>query len=546
MPFLSITANAQTLQYQWANAITGNGNAWVTKLLTDDDENVYAVGNFTDTVDLDPGNAIAGFIQANGGYFLAKYNAQGNYLYALQFASPISEMAFDNDGNLWLAGNFILPIDADAGPGVTTLTSLGGGDVFVLKYTPDGNFISAFSLGGAGADRVKAMLFDSQNNLYLGGDFEQTVDFSLGSGTGNLTSSDDDDMYIAKYSAGGTLKFAFRLGTDDFYDFVLDSNDNIILSAGFSGSCDVDPGAGTLFFNSSSGGDLDGFWAKYDSSGNYIKAFQYEGIAKRIAIDNNDNFYIGGLIPDNTMDIDLGAAVQTLYTQENYDIYLVKYAPNDSLIYAKSFECAGDYDIEGITVDNLGNAYIFGDMPDTADFNPGLPGGELFSMGLYDGFITSFDANGNYIMSESIGSTANDIVSGITVNNLGTVWVNGVFNGTYDFNFEQQVNNLSAGINRAGFISKYHNPLFTYINETTEDLPLKIYGADNTVVVDFTSLTKTNAQVQVLNLMGQTVFETSHTQNNKLTITLPETADGIYFVRVINQGKIAAKKLFVK
>ena len=50
----------------------------------------------------------------------------------------INAMAVDSSGNVYLAGSFQGTVDFDLGDGLSTLTSAGGNDAFVAKYSPSG------------------------------------------------------------------------------------------------------------------------------------------------------------------------------------------------------------------------------------------------------------------------------------------------------------------------------------------------------------------------------------------------------------------------
>jgi len=112
----------------------------IVMLLVDGDENVYLTGQFQGTADFDPGPGTAnltfvGFIDA----FFAKYDASGNYLWAKKFAGTSADIGndikVDAAGTIYLTGNFGLTVDFDPGAGTVNLTSNGGDDMFIGKYS---------------------------------------------------------------------------------------------------------------------------------------------------------------------------------------------------------------------------------------------------------------------------------------------------------------------------------------------------------------------------------------------------------------------------
>jgi hypothetical protein len=261
-----------------------------------------------------------------------------------------------------------------------------------------------------------------------------------------------------------------------------------------------------------------------------------------IIFDNN--FYISGRNPDS-MDVDLGPGVTMLYSEEFYDIYIVKYDADFDLVYGKTFECDLSYLQYGLATDSLGGIYMCGEVPDTINFTPGQQTGVFVPLGNKDLFLIKLDPAGNYVFGGIFGDTLNTRPAGIELNSNGDLWVYGSYNGTIDCDFGPSVSTLTSTQLNSKFLAKYTDPLYTSILEPAKELPVKIYGAESKVFIDFSALNKTNAQVQVLNILGQTVYQTNHSQSNKLTINLPETGGQIYFVRVVNGDKTINRKLWI-
>ncbi|MBK9321291.1 MAG: hypothetical protein IPM91_22480 [Bacteroidetes bacterium] len=84
--FLFLHAGAQPLYFNWAKQVTGISISKNT--LCDAVGNVYLIGRFNGTVDMDPSAAIYN-LTSNGGsdVFIVKYSPGGNFLWAVQFSS---------------------------------------------------------------------------------------------------------------------------------------------------------------------------------------------------------------------------------------------------------------------------------------------------------------------------------------------------------------------------------------------------------------------------------------------------------------------------
>uniref|UniRef100_UPI00404A4B7D SBBP repeat-containing protein n=1 Tax=Flavobacterium sp. TaxID=239 RepID=UPI00404A4B7D len=107
--------------------------------------------------------------------------------------AEISGYAIDTDasGNVYTTGQFSGTIDLDPGPGNATFTStstntMGGGDLFVSKLNASGAFSGANHMSGTDDGRGLS-LSTFGNTLYVVGDFYGTLDFDPGVGVSNLT-----------------------------------------------------------------------------------------------------------------------------------------------------------------------------------------------------------------------------------------------------------------------------------------------------------------------------------------------------------------------
>jgi hypothetical protein len=97
------------------------------------------------------------------------------------------------------------------------------------------------------------------------------------------------------------------------------------------------------------------------------------------------------------MDFDPGAAVYTLSSAGNGDIFVSKLNTNGEFIDANRLGGTGnDYGL-GIAVDLNGTMYSIGDFTGTADFNPGASTYNLTSAGYNDIFISKLTSTSTFL-----------------------------------------------------------------------------------------------------------------------------------------------------
>jgi hypothetical protein len=115
------------------------------------------------------------------------------------------DIAVDSAGNAYTTGSFGGRADFNPGEGIFNLTSAGGDDIFVQKLDANGNLVWARSMGGLRTDVGHSIAVDATGNVYTTGTFNGTADFDPRAGTVNLTSAGNEDIFVQKLDANGTL-----------------------------------------------------------------------------------------------------------------------------------------------------------------------------------------------------------------------------------------------------------------------------------------------------------------------------------------------------
>ncbi len=130
----------------------------------------------------------------------ARLTPSGDFGFALaaggQGADRGAAVASDAAGNVCVTGSFSGTAAFGSGPAAFTLTSAGGTDVFVAKYTAAGALLWARDLGGSGDDAGAGVTVDGAGNVYTTGSFSGTADFDPGAAAVNLTSAGAEDVFV--------------------------------------------------------------------------------------------------------------------------------------------------------------------------------------------------------------------------------------------------------------------------------------------------------------------------------------------------------------
>ncbi|CAD5252326.1 MULTISPECIES: MBG domain-containing protein [unclassified Imperialibacter] len=372
-------------------ALDGEGNIWVT-------------GTFIGDTDFDLGagvNIVSGNSQND--IFLAKYDNAGELIFVKTIAGTnyeyVEGLVIGSDGSALITGRFQGTVDFDPGPGERLLTSAGSYDIFLAKYSTTGDIVFALSMGGSNSQGATSVNVDSNGDIIMTGYYLGTSDFDPGVGTFQLVPIGPTNSFIAKYNADGSLIFAKPLGGNRYTNtssVLIDSKDNILLVGDYSGTTDFDLGDGVSYISVSGVNDV--FLAKYNTNGNLIFAEKIGGAygvgltyCSSAKTDSDDNILITGRF-NSLPDFDPKEGKFELSSNGGLDIFLSKYNPSGSLIYARSIGGVLDDVGNDIAVGANGEVWVTGQFSHTVDFDPTLKQSELATINnTGDIFLAKFE-----------------------------------------------------------------------------------------------------------------------------------------------------------
>jgi uncharacterized membrane protein YqhA len=320
--------------FLWAKTIGGESfGHYGNSIAVSADGGIYITGEFSSTVDFDPGPGTYNLTSA-GSYdiFISKLDSSGNFVWARRMGGSGNDsglsIAVAADGSVYTTGCFSGTVDFDPGAGTSNLSSAGGYDIFVSKLDSSGNFVWAKAIGGTGDDYGKSIAVGPDGSACVTGYFSGTADFDPGAGVCNLTSAGGKDIFISKLDSSGNFVWARKMGgsADDIGNSIVVAADGSVYTTGyFSGMVDFDPGDGTY---TPAGADI--FISRLDSSGNFIWARGinngYPDFTGSIALAPDGSVYITGYF-FNTEDFDPGTGVYNLTSAGYADCFVARFLP---------------------------------------------------------------------------------------------------------------------------------------------------------------------------------------------------------------------------
>ena len=345
----------------------------------------------------------------------------------------------DSKGNIYLTGEFFTSFTA---PPLPTITSAGNVDYFLVKLDSLGNGKWVRKAGGTLTDRGYGLRLDKQGNIITGGVLFGVCTFEGGANPNVvLTSAGNLDGFVAKYDTAGTMlwiKQAASVSQASVRRISIDNQNNII-AAGYFGSTGID----TVRIDSVTihgAGQRDAFIAKFDSSGNIlwgrnIGSTQSAEECRALGIDANDNIYACGFF-SGTVNLEGGI---TLTTTGLEDIFVVKYSPSGSVIWAKSFGGLKNDEAQGLAIDLAGNVIVGGNFDSAAVFGTN----NLLSAGTSDAYLLKLDPDGNIIWVKTGGGTEAEAGFDVVIDKIGNYYFTGYFRSTANFG---GTNIVTAGI----------------------------------------------------------------------------------------------------
>ncbi|PKP05028.1 MAG: hypothetical protein CVU11_02480 [Bacteroidetes bacterium HGW-Bacteroidetes-6] len=197
--------------WEWTRVSGGASSDESYQVCTDASGNVFQTGTYYGTADFQ-GTQLA---SVSGGYnwFLAKYNSDGNLLWVRNVLSGNTGYkqvkAITTDSN----GNVFMAGEFEDSVLVGGSQANSGGyyDVYLAKFDASGNTQWVETGGGIFDERAFSLTTDQSGNVYLAGCFTENAVFDTVSLSGASVNMSDDAMLLC-YNSAGKIQYGKSFG----------------------------------------------------------------------------------------------------------------------------------------------------------------------------------------------------------------------------------------------------------------------------------------------------------------------------------------------
>lgn len=316
----------------------------------------------------------------------------------------------DATGHLYATGTFHRKTTFDKVDLVTSnVTSYG--DIFIVKYAPDGKMVWVMRDGGTGTEYAQNIAVDANGDIYISGFFSNLFPgytCEIGGVTLDVK-NDEHEYFLAKYDANGKFKWVRQTHNSGHTinpasEMVLDHQGNVIVQGTFKGEISI--GNKSL---KNDGKAFSLFTAKFDADGNalwatsqlshidYVQSTdQVIGdmiMATGLVADSGGNIYYTGKFKGK-LDFPEGPV-----RSQDGDVFFVKLSANGQVTWRKFFGNGFNSFVTDLKLDSKEQPYLL--------LNTSQPkiGGVSNPKG-WGAFVAKFDQNGNAYQINSLVENA--------------------------------------------------------------------------------------------------------------------------------------------
>jgi hypothetical protein len=292
------------------------------------DGSVVVSGFYTGTTDFDPSSGTDIHSASDRDAFVNVFDSSCNQLWSAVWGGGsvdvVNSSDVDSAGNIYSVGWFFGTTDLNPGPGSNYHASNGGEDAFINKLDSNGNFLGGYTWGANGWDEASDCAVDEFDDVYIVGWFYYTVDFDPDLvDVEERTAVWYSDGFVSKFDSEGDFKWVFTIGEegyDEVHSIQITGNGYFVIG-GEAFDADFDPSPEISIYDGT-------YNAKYSSDMQFQWASTWRQITLReVSLDSSGNCYSAGQFTVTT-DFDPGPEKCQIIPTGSWDAFLIKLLPN--------------------------------------------------------------------------------------------------------------------------------------------------------------------------------------------------------------------------
>jgi hypothetical protein len=464
--------------------------------------NFYLIGQFRGVLDVDFGPSVFTLTTTtptSDEYFISKMDTNGNFIWGKKLQGYCYSIAVDNDGNLYLPFT----------NGISKLDS--SGNLVWHKYLT--------------VEWDSLIHFDSNNNIFLTGQFVGTVDFDPSDTIHNLISVGYDDVFVLKLDQDGNFNWVTQVkSTSQCWANAMDTDDvgNVYITGDYEAVLDCQTNTSNFQLPYDTVNDwFPRYILKLDASGNFVWAKKIGGnfpnTFNSLAVDSNGSVFLSDVF-FGTIDVDPNIGVHTIANltgnTNTGSSFLLKLDTNGAFIWVNQSQRNNV-----IKIDTAGNIYSRGST-DSLEF---------------PGDVTKYDPAGavQWTLTNPPGKF-------IDLDHNGGIFITGNFSGTYDFDPSVAVLNLST-VNPAPFVQKLNQSTLSTPSFLEKGNRFTVYPNPTNGLFTIESNNNDSSHYQITDSNGKSLGNGIFSFSKKIDLTSFQS--GLYFINIQNEHSTQTCKL---